>query len=139
MATISVLYTIGVGMERVAFRLPRRWLAREVFEERHHLPLQPYCFPGCRQPFGASRLHRSPSSSSVLHSSHETYVIHSSRFHNVMFMHKKISLVRFDFQKPIVGLGLHIEENDISFNLINKDTQLMNDGYLGKVQGKKMH
>jgi len=66
-------------------------------------------------------------------------VIHSSRFHNVMFMHKKISLVRFDFRKPIVGLGLDIEDNDISFNLINKDTQLMNDGYLGKVQGKKMH
>jgi hypothetical protein len=56
-----------------------------------------------------------------------------------MFMHKKISLVRFDFQKPIVGLGLDIEDNDISFNLINKDTQLMNDGYLGKVQGNKMH
>lgn len=40
-----------------------------------------------------------------------------------------MSLVRFDFQKLIVGLDLDIEDIiDIFFNLLNKDTQLMNGG-----------
>lgn len=32
------------------------------------------------------------------------------------------------FLKPTVGLGLDIEDTDISFKLIDKDTKLMNDG-----------
>ena len=48
-------------------------------------------------------------------------------FRIVMYVHKMFSL-RFDFLNLTVGLGLDIEDIDIFFNLITKDTQLMNDG-----------
>ena len=50
------------------------------------------------------------------------------RFCIMMFVHKNMSWMRFDFQKLIVGLDLDIEDTNISFNLINKDIHLMNGG-----------
>lgn len=44
------------------------------------------------------------------------------RIHIVMFVDKKMSLVRFNFRRSIVGLGLDIEDIELFFNLINKDT-----------------
>lgn len=43
-------------------------------------------------------------------------------FHIIMFVDKKMYLVRSNSQKPIVGLGLDIEDIKIFFNVINKDT-----------------
>lgn len=39
-----------------------------------------------------------------------------------MFVYKKMYLVWFDWPKPTVGLGFDIEDTNIFFNLINKDT-----------------
>ena len=41
------------------------------------------------------------------------------RFSIVMFVHKNMSWMRFDFQKPIAGLDLDIEDTYIFFYPMN--------------------
>lgn len=45
-----------------------------------------------------------------------------------MYVHKEISLVRFNFRTPYVDLGLDIEGIDIFINMAIKDSQLLNGG-----------
>ena len=45
-----------------------------------------------------------------------------------MFVHSKMSSMRFDFQKTTVASVLDIKDTDIFFNLTKIDTQLMNGG-----------